>query len=176
MRSHKTPILGYVHLNMGLLCSESKQTLTFAVVKDHSLPCCLILGANFLHVIDVTLDCNKQKLLLNNSKVIYEDTIAIFNYLREKEYKLCTSQLLVRLSDSSDNDVDDTNSEMNLEDNHNNTTETNSVEEPDVTPRFVISHDQLILMQNNYAISNLKRVVLKCILPKLWNIPALKQF
>ena len=148
LRSQKTPILGYVNLNMDILCSESKQTLPFAVVKDHAIPCCLILGVNFLHVVDVTLDCNKQKLLLSNSKVIYDYTIDIFNCLREKEYKLCKSQLLVRLSDSSDN-VADTNSEIDLEDNHNNTTENNSMEEPDVIPRFVISHNQLMLMQNN---------------------------
>lgn len=56
----------------------------------------------------------------------------------------------------------------------NGEVKTDNGNETMLIPKFNISRDQLILMQNsNYALKNVNNIISKGVLPKLWNVPSL---
>ena len=63
-RKQKTNILGFVNLKLKLFSiqTDKDEALPFAVVKDKAIPCCLILGENFLSIKNIVLDCGNNVL------------------------------------------------------------------------------------------------------------------
>jgi hypothetical protein len=52
----ETPILGIIEMRLALLGTPVKSTIPFAVVRTRDMPCCCILGANFLSLNEFTVD------------------------------------------------------------------------------------------------------------------------
>ena len=164
LRKEKTSALGYVNLNLNMLFDNDK-VLPFAVVEDSSIPCCLILGANFLLHSNTNLDCGRQLLLKDNCRDILDCSIKIVDFKGGNVHKLYPSTLSDELEFSS------------TVDGHSECESLDIDYEPNVKPKFVITNDQLLLMQNgNYAVRSLRTMIAKQIVPKHWKIPALKQF
>ena len=73
INSSETAINGYVKLRPRILNLEVKSTTPFAVIKENDMPCCCILGANFLVNNGIVIDFIKDNINIENedSSLIY---------------------------------------------------------------------------------------------------------
>ena len=140
-------IVGFVNLrlssNMELLNTE----YPFAIVPDIALPCCVLLGINFLVNFKFVLDFSTKMCVLN--KINYDMYYVQMLNDGNSKLSLCTFDVL---------ESDDVASRM-----------------PNV--RFNVSIDSLRSMQNStHAIKLLYNKVVKQQSPKSWRENSLKQF
>lgn len=69
----KAPIRAIVVVKLKLLSLELKEPTLFAVVDDDAIPCCAVLGANFLVSNNIILDFSKHGMYAENDgeEVVY---------------------------------------------------------------------------------------------------------
>jgi hypothetical protein len=65
-----TELLGYVNLQLSWCGSQCRETLPFAVVKASDLPCCMILGANFIVRNKLVLDFQMKTIDLLDTNML----------------------------------------------------------------------------------------------------------
>ena len=171
LKNERTTIVGYCNVDLSLFFPDIQKSLPFAIVKDCSIPCCVILGSNFLVQHDITLDCSKNKLLIGNSNSIIDCSLNVVQYKSAWLPHINFSEFVGELNESSftDSDISEGADIHAVDVDTNDTTVS--------VPRFIVEPDALHSMQEaNYAIRNLKRIVSKSILPKNWRIPSLNKF
>lgn len=78
-----TRILGVTELKLKMLDIEMEDTTTFAVTSGYTLPCCCLLGANFLSKNNITINFQSNYLYMKNinGELIYpiEDLDCVAN-------------------------------------------------------------------------------------------------
>ena len=157
----KTKVLCYAEVNLEINgCSTRRQP--FAVIDDDSIPCCFLLGANFLVINNLEIDFSRD-LLVFNQRLTVERYLISCAFLNQKEFYRFGIDAYMGLSvisnDYCESDTDDEGSSELL------------------IPKYVIPHDQLKKMQQgNYALKKLRTKLLNKVPTKHWNCPSIKQF
>ena len=154
MNNEKENILGYVELNINIF-NETCDKLPFAIVKDGSIPCCILLGANFIRNNNLELDFYKDSVAFetkNESDKFQINTT--FNHMTvfNEEGAVGYSGMII----ADDNSCDD---------------------EEELVPKYLIAQEDLKAMQDrNFAIKQLKNKIRNNVPTRLWKCNPLKQF
>ena len=140
------------------------EPLPFAIMKDQAIPCCFLLGANFIRQNDIVMDFEVSSISLNgetpetyivNSAWTQQDCVYKFGpvYVKRVSNTACGATLNYDTEPESDDD------------------------DRLIIPKFVVPEQQLLQMQRrDHALRNLKAMIVKGTPTKEWKVPALKQF
>ena len=134
---------GHVHLQLNVKGYQSEY-IPFAIVSESAIPCCFLLGANFIKANGIELDFSTDQLVFN--KVTSADRFEIniaFALSSEIHRFRITNQLSLGLDEESDL------SDVYPSENDN--------EDDCTTARYMISQSDLITMQKgNHALRKLR--------------------
>lgn len=152
----KTKVKGVVNLKITIKGIRTEETLPFAVVPSDELPCCCLLGANFLSKNGITISLDSQGIHMAD-----KDSNRATQYLQGKQDRTNRHQLdvisyLTSVTvDSSENDESDRA----------------------VTVRFTLDRERLEYFQNSdFAIRNLRTKIKNGTPTGLWRNRCLMQF
>ena len=154
--NNKERVMGFVELSLKLNGLKAEVT-PFAVVEDGSIPCCVILGANFILNNKITIDFSKDMLVMNSSCELESYLINTAYLNRHIGYRYDVMEYFGLVS----------------------VEEKNGVVEDEVSGqlRYIIPKEELIQMQaRNDAIKQLKRVIRDNIPCRLWKHKSILQF
>ena len=148
--------LGHVELSI-IINEQSCNKVPFAIVNDDSIPCCVLLGANFIIRNDIEMDfCNNTVALENINTIDKYQINSVFN----DNFGPNKSDILGYLGVLTVEDSD-----------------TNEEVEEEIIPKYLISSDELKLMQDrNFALKQLKNKIRNNIPTRLWNCNPIQQF
>lgn len=161
----KQGIKGYVVLELSIY-ERQVGPMPFAVVSEDAMPCCFLLGANFIKRNNVGIDFGKDQIVFhdgsNSDK--FQINCAILN---DSRYRLnILNQLNVRVEED---EVYTSSDEMSVF--------TDEEVEDDIIPRYEIPKSELkVMQQNNHALKRLKSNIIKDIPVNSWNYAPLNQF
>ena len=138
--------------------------MPFAIVKDSAIPCCFLLGANFLKENDVEVNFELGSIKLKGE--ISESYMVNSAWLQQDiAYKfgpITAQDVRGSMNDLSQNSGNESASED---------------EGRLVIPKFIIPEHQLMQMQKrDHALRKLRSMIINNIPTKRWKVPALKQF
>ena len=151
----KTPILGVVHLIPSILNIDFKGKLPFAIVDEASMPCCCLLGANFLVQNNITVDFEKSLLNIEEEGDVI--TCPLETGREEITCRININSFLGAVFVSSGEESD-----YNLK---------------RVKIKFAVSEEDLIVLQNkDYAIRSLKKNIKSKIPTSQWKKRCINQF
>ena len=150
----KAEVIGVVNLPIGIRENKETDIFPFAIVRNSSINCCLLLGLNFLENKMSIVDCCEQVISLSDR--VGERVKLQLRYFQARNEQSC---IMVGLEDSS-----------SLEDD-------SLLSEPVDKIRVPLSIDEVCKMQSsNHAIRCLKHKVVNGVLPRYWTGKTLKQF
>ena len=112
---------------------------------------CFVLGSNVLLMQDITLDCNKQHLLIGNANEILYCSLSIVSFTGNVSQHVYISRVVRNVIKVMRHDpkiyITDVAEDTDID------TEDGESEDPNVVPKFLISHESLAMMQNSdYAL------------------------
>ena len=164
----ETRILGVVDLKPSLFDIPVQHSIPFAVVRHADMPCCCILGANFLSVSQITVDFHKSILRFGDHEAkqfLFSVKVEPLNHGRRcHDYNVARFIGEITVSESAG-------------ESNNNTDE---VQEDDICQakiRFVLSEADIIGYQDSDpVVSLLKSKIVNRIHPRNWNDDVLSCF
>ena len=160
-----TSILGYIKLKPKLANIEVKSQIPFAVVSEESMPCCCILGANFLseNSIIINFEQNKLELETDNKASSYPLDATQLIEVDDSFHRYNVSSFLGTVVVNSGEDSSENNSDTNDQDSDLDTERTTKVQ-------YLISKESLVNIQNNdEELTLLKRNITENILINRWS-------
>jgi len=154
-----TVVLGVTSLRLSILGVEMQKPTTFAVVNKEAIPCCCLLGADFLRDNDITIDFMDGFVYgLSDGQLRYPLQLPDRNVT---EVNTPSAVNFVFTAGSLDDTEDD--SEV----------DTGTVD----AVQFALTADNLLALQeSDFAVRLLKRKLLAQIPPKLWQNRCLHRF
>ena len=66
---NRTDVAGIVFIRVKLLSYEVENSVPFAIIEDGRMPCCCLLGANFLSSNNITIDYGRQMLVAEGKEL-----------------------------------------------------------------------------------------------------------
>ena len=146
------------------LHGHKSETMPFAVVKDTAIPCCFLLGANYMKENNIEMDFGASVITFKSglSPVSF---IVNSTWTQADAYKFGP----ISVNEVTSGPVDDiafADSDPESED-----------EDRVITVKFIVPEDQLLHMQKgDHTLRRLKSMITKKMPPKQWKVSALKQF
>ena len=158
-----TGILGIVNLKVNLLEISLDKEMPFAVVKDNYLPCCSILGANFIKENKIVLDFHQQILYCHNEED--EELVYPMKHQYEKEHDYVTDFLgtIIQRDPADENNEDDEAS-------------SGRKSRCKVKYRFNDDSTYLEVQESDFALRKLKEMIQNDIPTRRWREKALSQY
>ena len=146
----KTPVLRIVNLKPDILNIETKKKVPFAIVKDEHMPCCSILGANFLVANNIALNFEKGELYMENDGEVVVCPLEPSNSVEDKaSCRINMKEYFGSIGLTSDDDTD--------------------VESSKFKVKVSLPHSTLIMLQSkDYAIRSLIRNIKENIPTAQW--------
>ena len=154
---NKVKLIGCTKLQFSL-SGEICKPLMFGIVKDDILPCCILLGINFLEDNKFIMDFYQQCITHSGSKMSH-NIVLISNIISNRRQFNISGYLGNIFVNDTDSDSESSHNEIQL------------------TPKFLISSEELITMQeDNHAIKVLKRMIKNNIPTNSWKYKSIQQF
>ena len=151
-------ILGIVKLKLTMAGVQLQEEIPFAVVKDGCMPCCSILGANFVAKNGLILDFHKLVITNKNNEFQYPIKLRGLNEAQQSNFLGNISQ-----SESDTDSTDDQSSQ--------------GQEEREAKLKRLGSNTEVLNLQSSdYALKSLIKVIQKEVPVKRWQEPCLKQY
>jgi transposase InsO family protein len=173
INNSKTSVLGILNLKPRMLEFEVREIIPFAVVNEADMPCCCILGANFLARNEIVVDFAVGSLYVENDRqtLLYPLISKNLSNSNKKEifkYDVSTFFGTILIDNSSDTDEDVNNDMIEVSDD-----EKIGIQKV----RFLISKLNLINIQNEDTdMIMLKAKITSNIANNLWEEEQLTQF
>jgi hypothetical protein len=164
-------ILGYAQIKLNIMTDTESVEIPFAIVKDSTIPCCVVLGINYIKRNAIIIDYENKRLVQTTStgEEQYKSLNPRANELVQAKFNVPDFLGTVALDGNSTEEDD---SDQGQEEN----SESENYRE-NLVPKFLISNEELRVMQNNnYALKVLQNKVKNNVEPKHWKLPALNQF
>lgn len=161
----ETDVIGCVNLKLKLLDKEMNEEIPFAVVRESAMPCCFLLGANFLAKNNITIDFGKHLVCMEHQGGSWKYPMNE-NTSDSVAHRLNVANFLgtVIMNENITDTDDDEEKEYNQDD-------------VELVPKFIISTSDLKIMQNkNYALRQLKHKIFNQIPINQWKLNILNQF
>ena len=151
INGEETVVIGMVKLKLEMMERELEE-LPLAVMPDVVMPCCAILGANFLVMNRAVLSCSGREMIIENEGTELHYPLGVRNHSNKEESitELVLGSICVASSAEEDGDV---------------------------TIRWIINRDRIEELQNrDHALRKLKGRVGKGVAPGNWKESYLQQF
>ena len=164
----KETVIEYVTLRLTILGFKSK-SMPFAIISDASIPCCFLLGANFIQTNSIEMNFHSSQMRFTG---VFPGEQYVFNSAWVEDSIVCKPEVvsIVALNVTS---IDE--SLGHLTDTYSSIESDN--DEDHLVPKFMIPHDELRKMQRaNHALKILKSKIDKQIPPTQWKSKAIEQF
>ena len=179
--------LGYVEVCL-FMNGTMTECMPFAVVKTESIPCCFLLGANFLAKNRLEIDFSKSMILHKRGEMEkFVIGIASNNPGEASRMDVSSYLGLVELSDSVSDEANPSMNDGVIESMDDGMIESMNEAESDIydghvaadgfVPRYVIHRDDLLRMQRgNHAIRKLRKKIIERVSVKEWKEKPIAQF
>uniref|UniRef100_A0A6A7FN12 RNA-directed DNA polymerase n=1 Tax=Hirondellea gigas TaxID=1518452 RepID=A0A6A7FN12_9CRUS len=156
----QTKVLGLVKLKLKLINTDTEEEFPFAIVEESLIPCCCVLGINFIKANKIILDFNEQIILIKQNGKNIKYPINLMNINNPISHRMNIYDFIGL-----------------IEINSNISSDENNMEQTKLTPKFIISQEELTTMQcTNYALKQLRHKIINTINPNLWKQNVLNQF
>ena len=156
----QSTVLGIVELQLSILDFLPKSSLPFAVIKEADIPCCCVIGANFLSKNELIIDYNDLILCNSSHNLVYP--LGVDSQYRSDNYRYNISALICSLTNSEADAVDSCCSSDHSQSKN---------------VRFTLDTETLVALQNNdHAITSLKEKLTNSVPVARWKLDCLNQF
>ena len=162
-----TTIIGIVQLKLKLLDVDVQSEVPFAVIGLDDMPCCAILGANFISKNQIAINFDCQLLYYENE----EGEELIYPFQQKKHNNVCNNELFCgAVTQHSLEDDDESQEDLSEYEDEERILKAKRV-------RYVVHNNNFLdLQQNNHAIAALGEKLLRKEHANKWKEPYLKQF
>lgn len=136
-------ILGYAQIKLNIMTDTESVEIPFAIVKDSTIPCCVVLGINYIKRNAIIIDYENKRLVQTTStgEEQYKSLNPRANELVQAKFNVPDFLGTVALDGNSTEEDD---SDQGQEEN----SESENYRE-NLVPKFLISNEELRVMQNN---------------------------
>lgn len=191
-----TDIIGVGYIKFVFFGNIESQDIPFAIVNKTSLPCCLLLGLNFIKLNKINIDCSRGVVHTEKNNKIYFQKIFIPQERLQCEFY---GTVVTEIESASENEEDKSENTDNEEEKEHTDNEEEREEQTDNEEgreeqtddeeekeeytddedfhiKINIDQNDLHVMQDRQIIKSLKNKIWNGIHPKFWNDVKLQQF